>query len=275
MTVAEALRGAAARLAATGETARLDAELLMAHALGTSRSELLLRHQTDPAPEAFAALVERRAIREPVAHIVGRQEFYGLDLRVTQDTLVPRGDSEVLIEAARERLAARAPDRILDLGTGSGALLLAALSVWTEAEGVGLDASAAALAVARGNAAALGLAERARMVERDWHARDWTAGLGGFDLVLCNPPYVEDAAVLAPDVRDFEPASALFAGPEGLDDYRVVIPALRDLLANGGVAVLEIGSTQERAVSEIARAAGFAPAMRRDLGGHPRAVILT
>ncbi|MED5206862.1 MAG: peptide chain release factor N(5)-glutamine methyltransferase, partial [Pseudomonadota bacterium] len=146
MTVAEALRAAAERLAVTSDTARLDAELLMAHALGASRSDLLLRHMRDGVPDGFAGLVERRAAREPVAHILGEQEFYGLTFRVTPATLIPRGDSETIVSAALE--CASDAERVLDMGTGSGALLLAFLSECRSADGIGIDASADALAVA-------------------------------------------------------------------------------------------------------------------------------
>ena len=274
MTVADAIRAAAKRLSPTSDTARLDAELLMAHALGVARSDMLLRRMRDAAPAKFAALIDRRSDREPVAHIVGRQEFYGLNLVVTPDTLIPRGDSETLIEAAREALADSPPQRILDLGTGTGALLLAALSLWPEAHGIGVDASAAACTVARRNAEALSTAERVRIVEADWTKAGWSAGLGRCDLLLCNPPYIESDAALDPDVREFEPGSALFAGPDGLDDYRVLVPQLRPLLADGGLALLEIGSTQGYAVTEIATAAGFETALHRDLAGRPRALAL-
>src|SRR5690606_32014227 len=147
-SVAEALREAAARLAATSDTARLDAELLMAEALGIGRSDLLLRHMSATAPGAFGRLIERRARHEPVAYILGRKEFYGLDLAVSPAVLMPRADSETLIEAARGVFADRGPQRILDLGTGSGALLLAALSIWRRASGTGLDRDAAAVALA-------------------------------------------------------------------------------------------------------------------------------
>jgi len=274
--VGAAIRQAAEQLAASSDTARLDAELLMAHALGVTRSDLLLRHLREPEPADFAPLVERRAGHEPVAHILGRQEFYGLDLRVTRDTLIPRGDSETLIEAAREWFAARPhPAQILDLGTGTGALLLAALSFWPEAEGIGLDASEAALAVAQENATALGMADRVTLRHADWRQPGWADGLGRFDLVLCNPPYVETDADLAPSVRDHEPARALFAGAEGLDDYRVLIPALRGLLAKGAPAILEIGATQAEAVGRLATAAGFDAALHHDLAGRPRALLLT
>ena len=275
MTINEAIRAATDRLAATSDTARLDAEVLMAHTLGVTRSDLLLRHMRDLAPESFVALIERRARQEPVAHIVGQQEFYGLPLRVTPDTLIPRGDSETLIEAAREHFAVQPPARVLDMGTGTGALLLAALSLFPDASGTGIDASAAALEVAADNAQRLGMADRATMLLRDWTMAGWADDLGRFELILCNPPYVEQDAVLDTSVRAFEPASALFAGPEGLDDYRVLIPQLPPLLADAGLAILEIGHSQADSVGNIARAAGFAVEVRRDLAQRPRALILT
>jgi len=302
-TVAEALREAAARLAATSDTARLDAELLMAHVLGVSRSDLLLRHMGEPAPEAFAGLVERRATHEPVAYIIGRQEFYGLDLAVTPAVLIPRADSETLIEAAREAFADRAPRRILDLGTGSGALLLAALIVWPEAEGIGVERDFNALLVALRNAERVGVnvspdpaeleRERARLAElgiypsavgylggrarfngSDWSKRGWAKHLGQFDLILANPPYVGQGAELEPSVREWEPAVALFAGPEGLDDYRILLRQLPKLLTENGVAIFEIGATQAEQVADIAAKSGFASELRRDLAGRPRALVL-
>jgi release factor glutamine methyltransferase len=272
MTVGEAIRAAAAQLAATSDTARLDAEVLMAHALGLTRSDMLLRAMRAPAPEGFAALIARRAAHEPVAYITGSAEFYGLTLRVTPATLIPRGDSETLIAAALD--GAGAQGRALDLGTGSGALLLAVLAHRPDWTGAGIDASAQALAVARGNAAALGLAARSQWLNRNWHDAGWAESLGTFDLVLCNPPYVETAALLDRQVRDFEPASALFAGPEGLDDYRALIPQLPALMNAGAPAILEIGASQAEAVAAIAAAAGFASQLRRDLAGRPRALIL-
>lgn len=271
-TAGEAIRAAAERLAPVSDTARLDAELLMAHLFGVSRSELLLRHMRDPEPPGFAALIDRRAGHEPVAYITGRQEFYGLPFIVTPATLIPRGDSETLVEAA---LAAK-PDalRLLDLGTGSGALLLAVLAYLRQAQGIGVDRSEAALEVARANAEALGLRPQARFVAGDWHAAGWTEGLGTFDLILCNPPYVEADAALDPQVRDFEPHTALFAGPEGLDDYRVLIPQLRALMNQGAVAVLEIGANQADAVAALAGAAGFTTRLHRDLAGRARALVL-
>ncbi|WP_299194865.1 peptide chain release factor N(5)-glutamine methyltransferase [uncultured Erythrobacter sp.] len=273
MSVGDAIREAASRLAAVSDTARLDAELLMAHALRASRSDMLIRHMTDPAPEAFAALFERRVAHEPVAHITGIQEFYCRPFKVSRDVLIPRGDSETLIEAALEL----APDagRILDLGTGSGALLVTALLELPEAMGVGIDASPSALEMAIANARALGLDEdKAQFQSGDWRQAGWSDGLGQFDLILCNPPYVEEDAALDPQVRDFEPAEALFAGPEGLDDYRALVPQLRGLMREDGTAILEIGSDQAEAVMQIARAHGFTVEIRHDLAKRPRALVL-
>lgn len=270
--VAQALRNAAAELASTSDTARLDAELLMAEALGVSRSEMLLRRMDAAVPPAFAEFVARRVRHEPIAYILGRQEFRGLDFAVGPQVLIPRTDSEVLVEAALE--VHSRPGRVLDCGTGSGALLLSVLAERPAAEGVGIDASPGALAVAAANAASLGLADRARMVLRDWTQSGWADDLGQFDLILANPPYVETDADLAPSVRAHEPAVALFAGPDGLDDYRRLIPQLPDLLTVRGIALVEIGSRQEEAVREIARQAGFCAELRRDLAGRSRVLIL-
>lgn len=272
-TVVEAIRDAASRLSETSDTARLDAEVLMAHALGVTRSQLLLGRMRDPAPEGFAALIERRAAHEPAAYITGTAEFYGLELAVTPATLIPRGDTETLIEAAREALPARSPTRILDLGTGTGALLLAALSVWPEAHGVAIDRSAETLAVAQVNADRH--APTARLLVADWTKPGWSADLGRFDLILTNPPYVEDAAELDTSVRAFEPAGALFSGPEGLDDYRVLVPQLPGLMAPGGVAMVEIGWRQADAVAAIGAAAGLSSRVHRDLGGRDRVVAFS
>jgi release factor glutamine methyltransferase len=276
LRVSDALRQAAARLAATSDTARLDAELLMAHVLVVSRSDMLLRHMSDPAPDSFAALVERRAAYEPVAYILGRKEFFGREFLVSPGVLIPRMDSETTVAAALESLdqSAPAPRRVLDCGVGSGALLLTVLAERRAAEGVGIDRSTQALMVASANAAQLGLANRARLERLDWSEPGWAADLGRFDLVVANPPYVEDDAPIAPDVRRWEPEGALFAGPEGLDDYRALVPQLPGLLAERGVAVLEIGAAQDRPVAAIAAAWGLGSELRRDLAGRPRALVL-
>lgn len=272
MEISDALRAATVRLAATSDTARLDAEYLMAHARGVTRSDLLLRHQRDAVPDGFEALVSRRLAHEPLAYITGEQEFFGRTFLVTSDVLIPRSDSEQVVEAALDVM----PDdaRVLDCGTGSGALLLALLAERPEAAGVGIDASLGALAVAAANAARLGLGERARIVHGDWHEAGWAGDLGQFDLVIANPPYVEADAPLDPSVRNYEPASALFAGKDGLDDYRALVPQLSSLLLPGGVAVLEIGAAQAESVAQIAAGCGAESELKRDLAGRPRAMIL-
>ena len=271
MSVRLAILEAAEALAPTSDTPRLDAELMMAALLDTTRSDMLLRRMGDEVPSGWGHCVRRRMEREPVAYILGEAEFRGLMLSVTPAVLIPRGDSETLVEAAcgiRPKAA-----RVLDLGTGSGALLLAVLAELPGASGIGIDASRAAVDAARVNAAALAGA-RAEIREGDWHAPGWADDLGTFDLILCNPPYVEDDADLDAQVRDFEPASALFAGPEGLDDYRVLIPQLHTLMNAGAAAILEIGAGQAEAVGTLAAEAGFTVQLRRDLAGRPRVLIL-
>ncbi len=272
-TVSGAIREAARRLADTSDTARLDAELLMAHALGVSRSELLVRHMRDDAPPPFGLLIERRAAHEPVAYITGHAGFYGRDFAVTPDVLIPRPDSETLIDVALE--LAPQPQRILDLGTGSGALLLTLLAELPEALGVGIDASPRAVEVAKRNAQALALEARAKIEVCDWNAAGWTDSLGTFDLIICNPPYVETGAALDPQVRGHEPHAALFAGDTGLDEYRAIIPQLGPLLQPQALALFEIGPSQGDAVSEIARTAGFACEIRCDLANRPRCAVLS
>lgn len=263
------LSAAARRLDGVSDTPRLDAELLMAHALGTTREAVLMRHLRAAAPANFDALLRRRLAHEPVAYITGTRDFWTIRLTVTPDVLIPRADSETLIEAAVRHFGTSTPARVLDLGTGSGALLLAALDQWPGATGLGIDASADALAVAAGNARALGLDDRA-----EFRLGDWAAGIDArFDLVLCNPPYVEDAAAL-PGELAYEPAAALFAGADGLDCYRVLAPQLPTFLAAGGVACIEVGSTQAEMVGDMMRKAGMIAEVLVDLGGHPRCLTL-
>lgn len=270
--VAAALRTATERLAQVSDTARLDAEYLMAHALGVSRSSLLLAHQRDPVPADFAGMVERRLTQEPLAYITGEQEFFGRSFIVTNDVLIPRSDSEQVVEAA---LAEAAPDaRILDCGTGSGALLVTLLAELPQASGIGIDAAFGAIAVAAANAARLGVADRARILRRDWRDPDWTEGLGQFDLIIANPPYIEADAHLDRSVSAFEPAQALFSGEDGLADYKILIPQCADLLHRHGFLVLEIGYQQAEQVAAIAAESGAKSELRRDLAGRPRALIV-
>ncbi len=269
------LRAASAELSAASPTPRLDAELLMAHALGMSRPDMLLRIDDMTAPPGFADLVARRAAQEPIAYITGTQDFWDLTLDVTPDVLIPRPDSETLIEAAQALLSAVPPRRIADLGTGSGALLLAALRIFSQAQGVGIDASAAAIGVARGNADRHGLSRRARFALADWRVAGWAAALEGpCDLILCNPPYVESGAAMPQSVAAYEPATALFAGPDGLDDYACLLPQLTALLAQGGTALFEIGAEQWSPLRDLAEQNGFDAALRRDLADKPRAIVL-
>ncbi len=304
-SLADALREAAARLDAVSETARLDAEFLAAHALGLERMAMLARLRDLDAPAGYEALIARRLAHEPVAYITGRQEFYDIALAVTPDVLIPRSDSETLIDAAKayfdrklepepktvspepvegrfnaEKRAStgsalavngNTPKRILDLGTGSGALLLQALTSFGAARGIGVDASAAALKVASGNAEALALSDRADFLHLDWREAGWVEALDGpFDLILCNPPYVEEGAELAPMVAEYEPAAALFAGADGLSDYRLLLPAIAELLAPGGIACFEIGATQAGAVADLAAESGLGSRLHHDLAGKPR-----
>jgi release factor glutamine methyltransferase len=274
--VAAAIAEAARRLEGVSDTARLDAELLMAHVLGIERSAMLLRMRDLVVPPAYEGLVKRRTQHEPVAYIRGYQDFWDLRLKVTPDVLIPRADSETLIEAAQSHFTGNEEaQRISDLGTGSGALLLAALSLFPDAEGVGIDASPAALAVAQGNASDLGFVPRATFSFASWRDTGWSDKLGQFDLILCNPPYVETDAQLQPSVRDFEPHQALYSGPEGLEDYRILIPQIPALLAPGGVAIFEIGKGQESAVSNLAVSAGLVSTPHEDLAGIVRALSMT
>lgn len=262
---------ATARLASVSDTPRLDAELLAAHALGLSRQEMILALPRLAPPDGGEALIDRRLANEPLAYIIGTRDFWTLSLRVTPDVLIPRPDSETLIEAAIDFFGAdRAPRRILDLGTGSGALLLASLDHWRAATGLGVDASPPAIALARENAQRCGAADRAQMRLGNWGAEIEEQ----FDLILCNPPYIALDAALPPDVREHEPAQALFAGPDGLSDYKRLAGQVGSLLAPGGVAVFEIGYDQAETAGALFREHGFAVALRRDLAGHARALII-
>lgn len=269
ISLREALAAAAARLRDAGiENPQREARRLAAHAAGTTATGLLAFDTIDE--HALAALVARRAAHEPLAFITGQREFWGLAFAVSPATLIPRPDSETLIELA---LAHRPAARVLDLGTGTGCLLLSLLHEWPESTGVGVDLSPAAAALAARNAAALGLASRAGFLAGHWADALATC----FDLVISNPPYIESADVpgLMPDVAAYEPAAALDGGPDGLAAYRALLAALPALLTPNGAAILEIGATQAPAVAALAATAGYTTTLRADLAGHPRALRLT
>jgi release factor glutamine methyltransferase len=270
--VARALDDATHQLRRTSDTARLDAELLMAEALHIDRDKLLLRPPERAVPERFWDMVKRRSEGEPVAYITGRRAFWNIELHVGPGVLVPRPDSEVLIASAIEHFeGSEGPERILDLGTGPGTLLLAALDIWPEATGLGVDVSRQALSYASANARRLGFEPRVKLMQGNW-----ASGLvEKFDLILCNPPYVAEGAELGPGVREFEPDEALFAGREGLDAYRELAPQLPRLLSKGGLAAVEIGPDQADAVMTLLARDGLQARVAEDLAGRPRAVLLT
>ncbi|MXP61732.1 peptide chain release factor N(5)-glutamine methyltransferase [Roseomonas sp. M0104] len=261
--------------AAAIENPRLEARLLLAEAMGVEQGALLgsPRRPVPPEPAArFAAMLRRRLAHEPMAFILGHQGFWTLDLEVSPDTLIPRADSETVVEAALASLPVPAA-RVLDLGTGTGCLLLAVLSERPDAFGVGVDLSPAAAALAGRNARRNGLGGRAAFL-----AGDWAGALAGrFDLVLSNPPYIlrESVPGLMPEVALHEPHRALDGGEDGLEAYRRIVAALPDLLTPHGCAVLELGQGQREAVSLLAGSAQLAiRGCRADLNGIERALIL-
>lgn len=270
--IARALADAARQLEPTSDTERLDAELLMAEALHIDRDKLILSPPDRPVPDRFWQMVERRKAGEPIAYITGRRAFWNIELHVGPGVLIPRPDSEVLIASAIEHFEGRDPPRrILDLGTGPGTLLLAALDIWPEATGLGIDQSRKALSYASANARRLGFERRVEL-----ELGDWAKGIDQrFDLILCNPPYIADDAALGAGVREFEPDEALFAGREGLDAYRVLAPQLPSLLDKDGLAAVEIGFDQGGAVSKLLADDGLQVRLALDVGGRDRAVLLT
>jgi release factor glutamine methyltransferase len=263
------------------DSAETDARLLMAHALGIDRAELIAngeRRLTADETKAIEALGARRLKREPVARIFSAKEFWSLRLQIGPAVLVPRPETETVIEAALAALARSGLQmgklRLLDIGTGSGAMLLALLSELPNATGVGTDISAAALAVARANAERNGLAPRCTFIACDIAA----SVQGPFDLIVSNPPYVArgDIASLAPEVRDYDPALALDGGADGLDGYRAIAAEARRVLAPGGRLIVELGAGQEPAVHALFTKAGLTVvAVHTDLAGIPRALGAT
>jgi release factor glutamine methyltransferase len=271
-----ALKEAVLLMKAAGlDTPVLDARLIVQHALRISWDTLYLKDDQPLEPQEKARLesgLARRAAHEPVSRIVGRRHFWTLDLAVSPDTLDPRADTESLIETVVQAIPDRTqPLRVLDLGTGTGAILLALLAEYPNATGLGIDRSEAALAVARANADSHGLSPRVT-----FSSGNWTDGVEGpFDIIVSNPPYIESGHLpgLPPEVREHDPVLALDGGTDGLDAYRAIIPAIPALLGPGGLAVFEIGEGQGDAVTRIARENGLAPAgSRKDLGGIARAL---
>lgn len=279
VTLAEARLQATAILRAAGiQTPEIDARSLLCFVLGVDEAALVSASRASVSDQhivRFDRLIGRRVAGEPVARIVGRKEFWSRSFRLGSDTLVPRPETETLVEAALSIFPDRdAPLRVLDLGTGSGILLAAILAERKQASGIGIDRSEEALGVARENLADQGFSDRARFV-----CGDWAAALAQrFDLILANPPYIESREIpaLAREVRDHDPLLALDGGADGLDSYRRIIAELPHLLSDQGAAVLELGIGQEAAVAGLARANNLCVAgpARPDLGGVPRALIL-
>lgn len=271
-TASMVLRGGVKMLSpVVGDTAARDARALMAHVLGVDPGRLTteLSRTVNPAQVSqFEHLVRRRMAREPISQIVGFRLFWGRRFQVTRDVLDPRPETETLIETA---LSGRAPDRILDLGTGTGCILLTLLAEWPDARGTGVDLSAVALEVATRNVAALGLGDRANLLDSNWYDRVD----GQFDLIVSNPPYVAAAemAALQPEVRDWEPELALSPGGDGLDAYRVLAKGLDEHLSAGGRALFEIGAGQGAEVHRILTDTSLGPVQfHHDLDGRDRVV---
>lgn len=269
--VAKALAEATRQLSETSDTPRLDAELLMAEALHIDRDRLILNPPDREPPKRFWTMVKRRTKGEPVAYITGRRAFWNIELHVGPGVLIPRPDSEVLIASAIAHFeGGEGPRRILDLGTGPGTLLLAALDLWPEATGIGVDSSRRALTYASANSRRLGFEKRSR-----FKIGDWAEGIDEtFDLILCNPPYVAEGETLEPTVVEHEPEEALFAGPEGLDSIRRLAPEIPRLLAPGGLAAIEIGAAQGKAALALLKRDGLEGELAQDFGNRDRAVLL-
>jgi release factor glutamine methyltransferase len=275
-TLVQAWTSARDRLKAAGvDQPVLDSRLLVEAAAGASRTDILTDPHRELAPgqlERLEALVERRLRREPISHILGRQGFWSIMLKVTPQVLTPRPDTELIVSIALKSFDETDAFTVLDLGVGSGAILLAILAERPAARGLGIDVSEEALAVARDNAASLGLEGRAALLRGDW-----TAGLAGeaFDLVVSNPPYVRsgELAGLEPEVRDHEPRLALDGGPDGLAPYRLLAGEILRVLKPGGLFIVETGHDQGREVRALFDAAGATRLeVHKDFGGRDRAV---
>jgi release factor glutamine methyltransferase len=272
----QAWQGARSRLEAAGVPGPvIDARVLVEAACGVTRADIVgdpHRELSAAQVERLDAYLERRIRREPVSHILGRKGFWNIMLGVTPDVLTPRPETEVIVDHALRLFPEGRPFRILDLGVGSGAILLAILAERPAARGLGIDVSEEALAVARDNAARLGLADRIALLRGDW-----SGGLAGseFDLVVSNPPYIASPVIetLDPEVRDYEPRIALDGGPDGLDAYRQLAPEILRMLRPGGRFLVEIGYDQKAAAERLFRVAGAMEVETlQDLSTHDRVV---
>jgi release factor glutamine methyltransferase len=277
-TIREMLADAAQRLVAAGvDQPRLDARLLLGHALGDPQAHFHGREEEVPTEHArgnFEDLVGRRLRREPVSRILGTRGFWTLDLEINAASLDPRPDSETLVEAVLEHSPRReAPLRVLDLGTGTGCLLLSVLAEFPQATGLGIDISPDCTALAARNARANGLGDRAR-----FQTGDWIKGLHAiFDVIMCNPPYIPTSTIqhLAPEVAHHEPPRALDGGVDGLDCYRRLALTFSETLAENSHIFLEIGFDQCQVVMEIMAAAGLRTlSVKSDLAGHDRCLVI-
>ena len=275
-TLLQAWQGARSRLEAAGVPGPvIDARILVEAACGVTRADIVgdpHRELSAAQVERLDAYLERRIRREPVSHILGRKGFWNIMLGVTADVLTPRPETEVIVDHALRLFPEGRPFRILDLGVGSGAILLAILAERPAARGLGIDVSEEALAVARDNAAHLGLADRIALLRGDW-----SGSLAGseFDLVVSNPPYIASPVIetLDPEVRDYEPRIALDGGPDGLDAYRQLAPEILRMLRPGGRFLVEIGYDQKAAAESLFRAAGAMEVETlQDLSTHDRVV---
>lgn len=273
-TIGKVLTKATAALSdAAVDNARLEARLLLAHSLALSPAQVFGRADQDLQDDqvaAFGKILTQRCAGAPLAHITGRREFWSLEFKVSPATLIPRPDTETLIELAVEIYELNVPPKtILDLGTGSGCILLALLSCFPGAAGTGVDDSAEACEVARENARALGYEERCRIINAPW-----SDGISGeYDLIVSNPPYIpsNDINGLQTDVREHEPMGALDGGPDGLDAYREILPLAKKSLSHEGILIVEFGIGQAREVAQLAVSAGLQPGtVRSDLGGIER-----
>jgi release factor glutamine methyltransferase len=276
LTLLQAWQGAKQRLEAAGLTGPvIDARLLVEAAADVTRADIVgdpHRLLTAGQEATLAEYLGRREQREPVSHILGRKGFWKIMLSVTPDVLTPRPDTESILDVVLPPFPEHAPWQVLDLGVGSGAILLAILAERPAAKGLGVDVSEEALAVARDNAAHLGLAGRVALLRGDWTA---LLGDSQFDLVVSNPPYIATEVIetLEPEVRDHEPRIALDGGPDGLMHYRVLAPEILRVLKPGGIFAVEIGYDQKDAVEALFREAGaFNVRTQRDLADRDRVV---